>query len=182
MRAREFVTETIVTIPNTQYPHDAESLPGLYVQPQLQNNDAYRQYRYGVAVAAARAIENGELPASDLDKESAFSENLIQVMFCPEDEETIRLASKRFGVTPKSVSSNMSTEHPTTNTRSPVSDWRKSTTPADIAESASTGATSAGNVASAVTQGNGVNVGSLFGGTYQQKPKVKSRTPVYRKK
>ena len=56
MRAREFVTESRATLPvEASGPmHDTYMLPG------LRNNDAYRSYRFGVAIARARADLGGE--------------------------------------------------------------------------------------------------------------------------
>jgi len=62
MRAREFVTESRAKLPvEASGPmHDTYMLPG------LRNNDAYRSYRFGVAMARARADIGGagkDLPA-----------------------------------------------------------------------------------------------------------------------
>jgi len=55
MRAREFVTESRGKLPvEASGPmHDTYMLPG------LRNNDAYRSYRFGVAMARARADLGG---------------------------------------------------------------------------------------------------------------------------
>lgn len=55
MRAREFVTESRAKLPvEASGPmHDTYMLPG------LRNNDAYRSYRFGVAIARARADLGG---------------------------------------------------------------------------------------------------------------------------
>ena len=62
MRAREFVSESKGHLPvEASAPmHDTYMLPG------LRNNDAYRSYRFGVAMARARAKIGGadkDLPA-----------------------------------------------------------------------------------------------------------------------
>ena len=56
MRAREFIVESRATLPvEASGPmHDTYMLPG------LRNNDAYRSYRFGVAIARARADIGGE--------------------------------------------------------------------------------------------------------------------------
>lgn len=56
MRAREFITEQRAKLPvEVAAPmHDTYMLPG------LRNNDAYRSYRFGVALARARADLGGE--------------------------------------------------------------------------------------------------------------------------
>ena len=55
MRAREFVTESRASLPvEAGAPmHDVYMLPG------IRNNDAYRSYRFGVAIARARADIGG---------------------------------------------------------------------------------------------------------------------------
>lgn len=93
------------------------ALPGAFVQRQLRNTDQYMQYRYGLAVAAARAQAAGHI---EFEQESAWSENLSQVMYTPEDEETIMLASKLMGVTPTRITNNASEESKGTETQSPV--------------------------------------------------------------
>jgi len=62
MRAREFVTESRAKLP----PEAAGPMHDTYMLPGLRNNDAYRSYRFGVAMARARADLGGpgkELPA-----------------------------------------------------------------------------------------------------------------------
>ncbi|MEY2925019.1 MAG: hypothetical protein RLZZ337_1567 [Bacteroidota bacterium] len=119
MRAKEFVTEQTMAQP-FESGMDAvpNSLPGAYVQKQLRNTDPYMQYRYGVAVAAARAVQAGLVT---FQQESPYSENLVQVMYAPEDEETIRLASKMMGVTPTKVDSKGSQEPKLVNKKSVIS-------------------------------------------------------------
>ena len=120
MKAIEFIVEyrakVIGTASSINSGRDNE-LPGVFVQRQLRNTDAYMQYRYGLAVAAARAHAAGEV---EFSQESAWAENLTQVMYAPEDEETIRLASKLMGVTPTRITDNASHEAIDTLTTSPV--------------------------------------------------------------
>jgi hypothetical protein len=98
----------------------AAALPGVYVQRQLRNTDPYLQYRYGMAVAAARAIANGELDKNSYDQESAFAENLTQVLYSDQDLETIQLASSLMGVTPTAIDDTPSREDRSVNSLSPV--------------------------------------------------------------
>jgi len=95
----------------------ADAMPGAFVQRELRNTDTYMQYRYGIAVAAARANKEHGVP---FEQESAWAENLAQVMYTPEDEETIKLASKLMGVTPTRITNNASQEPTSTNAASPV--------------------------------------------------------------
>ncbi len=119
MRAKEFINEakskgTAEEVSDRK----AGPLPGVFVQPDLRNTDPYMQYRYGMAVAAARASKEYGV---DFDQESAWAENLTQVMYTPEDEETIKMASKLMGVKPKRIADNKSREPKNTGSVSPVS-------------------------------------------------------------
>lgn len=98
----------------------ADALPGVYVQKQLRNTDPYLQYRYGMAVAAARAIDSGELTTHSYHQESAFAENLTQVSYVEQDTETIKLASQLMGVIPTAIDANPSREDKSVNKVSPV--------------------------------------------------------------
>lgn len=100
-------------------------LPGTFVQKQLRNTDPYMQYRYGLAVAAALGIKNGDLDSNSVDQESEWAENLIQLAYAPEEEEIIRLASKIMGVTPKKIAASSSSETDKVNTVSTVAAKKK---------------------------------------------------------
>lgn len=126
MRAKEFINEAFNAKthgkPSKVRPRADATLPGVFVQQQLRNTDPYMQYRLGMAVASARAHEQGEV---DFEQESAFGENLVQVMYAPEDEETIMLASKLMGVLPTRITDNASREPDTTHSTSPVAKTKK---------------------------------------------------------
>jgi hypothetical protein len=129
MKINEIITESL-TVKTHGKPGKVRAdvdatLPGVFVQRHLRNTDPYMQYRYGIAVAAARAIKNGDLQPEQYDQESAFAENLTQVMFTPEDEETIMLASKLMGVTPTRIADNASREPKGTQKSSPVAVKKK---------------------------------------------------------
>jgi hypothetical protein len=121
MRAKEFINEnfkakTHGSSKGVSARADA-TLPGVFTQQQLRNTDPYMQYRMGMAVASARAHAAGEV---EFEQESAFGENLVQVMYAPEDEETIMLASTLMGITPTRITDNASREPNSTGTASPV--------------------------------------------------------------
>ena len=62
MRAREFVSESRAKLPVEA----ADPMHDVYMLPGLRNNDSYRAYRFGVAIARARADLGGagkDLPA-----------------------------------------------------------------------------------------------------------------------
>lgn len=127
MRASEFINESFKSAMSHGKPtkmasrHDA-TLPGVFVQRQLRNTDPYMQYRYALAVAAARANKEHGVP---FNQETSWAENMTQVMFAPEDAETIKLASKLMGITPTQISDTASRESDTTNVTSPVAKTKK---------------------------------------------------------
>ena len=118
MRAHEFITEVKLQGRSSKLAQDVNAaLPGVFSQTELRNTDPYMQYRYGVAVAAARAEAAGDI---EFSQETAWAENLTQVMYAAEDEETIKLASKLMGVKPTKIADRQSHEGLGTNTHSPV--------------------------------------------------------------
>jgi hypothetical protein len=108
MRAKEFLKE--VKLHGTYGTVDqnvSDSLPGAFVQRELRNTDPYMQYRYGLALAGARAkAEHG----TEFEQESAWAENLAVVTYAKEDEETIRLADAMMGVSASRIASRDSKE------------------------------------------------------------------------
>jgi hypothetical protein len=125
MRAKEFIVEYKAKVNGKAAAVAADNdaaLPGVFVQRQLRNTDPYMQYRLGIATAAARADAAGEV---DFNQESAWAENLVQVLYAAEDEETIKLASKMMGVTPTRITDNKSREAKGTSTHSPVAKIKK---------------------------------------------------------
>jgi hypothetical protein len=76
MRAREFITEQ-------QAPLHAEAsgpLRDTYVIPGLPSQDPYKTYRFGVALARARAEESGE-ELTPFSAEGAFGEYAVVAGF-----------------------------------------------------------------------------------------------------
>ena len=126
MRAKEFINENWKAkgygTPKKVRDRAAEPLPGVYVQRQLRNTDTYMQYRMGLALAAARADQAGDIK---FGQESSWAENFINVMWTPEDEETIMLAAKLMGVEPTAITDNKSREPKTTMSVSPVAKPKK---------------------------------------------------------
>jgi len=64
------------------------TMPPTFIMPSLQNNDSYMQYRYVIALAAARAIENGDV---QMDQLSTWNENQAVVCYAPEEQERITI-------------------------------------------------------------------------------------------
>jgi len=108
MRAKEFLKEVkLHGTFGTVEKNVSDSLPGTFVQRDLRNTDPYMQYRYGLALAGARAkLEHG----TEFEQESAWAENLAVVTYAKEDEETIRLADAMMGVSATRIASSNSKE------------------------------------------------------------------------
>ena len=93
----------------------ADALPAAFVFPTLQNTDPYSQYRFGLAIAAARR-QNDEDPYHINPKEefaptTAWGENLVVVTYEQDDDSrTLELAAKMMGVPKRQISSTKSEE------------------------------------------------------------------------
>jgi hypothetical protein len=128
MRAKEFIIEAgswntkVHGKPGKLHKDLVDTLPTTYVQRQLRNTDPYMQMRYGVALAAALAHKEG---AVDFDQETAWAENVTQVLYAPEEAEAVKLASKMMGVKPTQIASNKSREPNHVNNVSPIAKSKK---------------------------------------------------------
>lgn len=104
----------------------AYSLPATYVIPALQNQDAYKQYRFGVAIAKAKGqkIEDDHTDEnSDYSAESAWGENQVLVSYSNTIDQYIDAALKEIGLSPSDkrlISTEKSEESPGVNSVSPV--------------------------------------------------------------
>lgn len=123
MRAKEFIAEQRAKLPvEASAPmHDTYMLPG------LRNNDAYRSYRFGVAMARARADLGG--PGKDLPKwnaESAMGMYGIIAGFDENVDPVIDLALKMTNISGGKipVSSDPSEEPSYVGTVSPVKGFK----------------------------------------------------------
>ena len=103
----------------------AKALPSTVVLPDLQNQDAYLQYRMGLALAAART---GMTP-EDFKVQNAFGENMAIVGYTDEDLTTISQALKLMGSeyskNAKMISTNKSEEASDVRKISPVAIKKK---------------------------------------------------------
>lgn len=93
------------------------TMPPTVVIPSLQNNDAYTQYRYLMALASAEAVRRGEV---SMDQESAWNENMAVVCYSPAELEIVDMANKILGVVGEKISSTPSQEPNRINVSSPV--------------------------------------------------------------
>ena len=88
-------------------------MPATFAFPELANNDPYRQYRYGIALAAAAAHEHEEF-----SKKTAMGASLVAVARSSEEERIIQLAARLMGVKSHLLSTKHSEEPKDTNTKS----------------------------------------------------------------
>jgi hypothetical protein len=125
MRAKEFLPEDVGAKTHGTYtklnPEVNATLPGVWVQRELRNTDPYMQYRYGIAMAAARAHEAGLV---DFEQESPWAENFTIVGYTPEDEEVVKIADKLMGVKGTRIADSASREASDTNNVSPVTGFK----------------------------------------------------------
>jgi hypothetical protein len=119
MRAKEFITEQ-----NNLPDRISKPLPATWVIPELQNQNAYLQYRFSVALAGAKAVRNGDIPR--MDKESVWGENqLVSGYMNPEAAEDIDFALGEMGLKGKKlVTSEKSEETPDTGIVSPLKGFK----------------------------------------------------------
>jgi hypothetical protein len=119
MRAKEFITEQ-----NNLPDRIAKPLPATWVIPELQNQNAYLQYRFSVALAGAKAVRNGDIPR--MDKESVWGENqVVSGYMNPEASEDIDFALGEMGLKGKKlVTSKTSQETSDTGIVSPLKGFK----------------------------------------------------------
>ena len=93
MRAREFITEQ-ANLP----PEQAEPMRYTYVLPGLSAADPYNNYRFGVAIARARAMAGGHDGVNDhmpeWSSETAFGEHGVIAGMVPSIDKIIDSALK----------------------------------------------------------------------------------------
>lgn len=78
MRAKEFITEATGSI----LPDVQRTLPAAWVIDELQNNDFYMQYRFGVALAGAKGKEQREKDGvPPYARETTWGENEVVVSY-----------------------------------------------------------------------------------------------------
>lgn len=104
----------------------AEALPATFAIPELQNNDPYLQYRFGVAMAGAKgAAKRKQDNVKEFSRETPWGENAIVVSFDPNIETYIDDALSQMGLKGKRlISTRKSEEAKDVNAKSPVSNFR----------------------------------------------------------
>lgn len=98
------------------------ALPNARINPEVRNTDTYMQGRYGIALAAAAAQQNGE----QFEQESPWAENFGTIAYTEEEINIIKNAEKLMGISGISLTKK-SSEKSDVNVKSPVADnsWRK---------------------------------------------------------
>lgn len=104
MRAKEFITERLMPT------RKSSVMSTSFEFPTMPSADAYRAYRFGLAMA------NHELQ----NKEGPSSNHAVMVAYTPEEEEIIKIGSKKTGHKGKPLADRGSHEPDLTNTVSPV--------------------------------------------------------------
>lgn len=98
------------------------TMPPTFIMPTLQNNDSYMQYRYVVALAAAKAIENGDVEMNQL---STWNENQAVVCFAPAESDIVKLANKHMNVNAEMITNTPSCEPDSVFHNSPVRTFKE---------------------------------------------------------
>lgn len=93
------------------------TLPPTYVIPELPNNDAYKQYRHLVALAAARSTKDDN---RRMDAKKVWGQDQSVTCYTDADRETMELANQIMGVSAVALTTTPSSESPERNTVSPV--------------------------------------------------------------
>jgi hypothetical protein len=98
------------------------AIPNAMIEPEVRNTDTYMQSRYGLALAAAAAMQNGE----KFEQETAWAENFGMLAYTDQEVEIIKQADKLMGVRSITLSSK-SKEKSDIGSVSPVAStsWRK---------------------------------------------------------
>lgn len=121
MKIKEILTEGGT---GSLTPSVERAMPSTVSLPALANQDAYLQYRMGLALAAARNPNT-----KDFEETSAFGENMAIVGYTDADYETIQLAlklmGKKYAKGAKMLSTKKSEEAPDANSTSPIAKRKK---------------------------------------------------------
>ena len=126
MRAREFITETTGSI----LPDVQRTLPAAWIIDALQNNDFYKQYRFGVALAGAKGAEQRkEDGVTPYASETTWGENEIVVSYAGKQplQGYIEDALRQLGISPsaaKLVTTDKSEEPTSTGKTSPLQGFK----------------------------------------------------------
>jgi hypothetical protein len=93
------------------------TLPPMVILPELVNSNGYPQYRHGLALATALAVENGEV---EYDQQSMWNQSETVICYTPQERDILEKANKLMGVKGKPITSSRSCEPDWVNKKSPV--------------------------------------------------------------
>ena len=128
MRAREFICEVAMGRTGSLQQDIALALPGAWKIPALKNQDAYLQYRFGVAIAGAKGAEQrAKDGVPKFEEDNIFGENEFVVSYDPHTIDYIRDALKAMGLPPSDaiqVANLKSEEMPDVDKVSPVTGFK----------------------------------------------------------
>ena len=128
MRAREFIREDIDGRTGSITVDVGRALPGAWKIPQLQNQDPYLQYRFGVAIAGAKGAEQRARDGvPKFQEDNTFGENMIVVSYDPHTVDYIHDALKSMGMPPSDavqVGTLKSQEMPEVEKTSPIKPFK----------------------------------------------------------
>jgi len=112
------LTDLMEQYPVSTFEPDLEhTLPPVIELPELDNSNNYQQYRFQSYMAAARAVENGEVPFKPI---VPWEQYLTVVGYTPQEVETVMLAAKQSGMKVRMLNTSKSTEPEWVNKKSPV--------------------------------------------------------------
>lgn len=114
MRAKEFMNEEVGQLA----PDVAKAIPGVFVFPNLTNQDPYKQYRFGLEIAAANSDHN-------TDTSSKWGENLVVATYSSGDKEILDKATKNAKQQRTEITASKSEETTDVGTTSPVAARKK---------------------------------------------------------
>jgi hypothetical protein len=125
MKACDFIRESR---PSSIQNDVARALPATYTIPKLPNQDPYKQYRFGVAIAAAKGqsarAKEGEPPFAAT---TPWGENEIVVSYDSNIAEWLDAALELVGLSPSDkvlISTRTSEEAPDVDKTSPVKPFK----------------------------------------------------------
>lgn len=122
MRAYEFIVEQAQGSLMKDVVH---TLPSTYALPELKNQDPYLQYRFGVALVAAKAKSKTDEDLEKYPKETPWGENQVVVSYGDDAGPEIDAALKSMGMSGKRrVSTKNSVEMPDTDKKSPIKPFK----------------------------------------------------------
>ena len=125
MRAKEFLTEQELDHVHDYLEVVSKSLPYTYVIPELPNNDFYKQYRFGVAIAAVRGDSGKDHKVPEFHAQSSWGEQQIVSSFDPNIGKVIDKALHKVGLKgKKEVSTPGSDEFDDTDKQSPIKPFK----------------------------------------------------------